>query len=323
MQSQEVDMGVIPSRRIQMTELGRPRFVIVTAAFNEEPQIEETIHSVASQTLLPLCWVIVDDGSTDRTPDKVQRLQQEFPWIVYHRRLRLPGQAYFASNVYALMEGVAQVRHLDYDFLAILDADITLPNDYYEQVFARFRADAQLGVASGIYENLVNGSLQKVLSDRRSTPKAIQVFRRACFEQIGGFLPLKYGGEDTCACIMARMNGWKSWSFPELKVIHRRPTGVGNARNVLRARFVQGRADYDVSTHPLFMFFKSLRRCLSESPLLLGGILRLAGYAYGCIQRDPRPMPADVARYARREQVRRVFCLNRIPKAKRVGQQTT
>lgn len=299
------------------------RFVMVTAAFNEEAQMEETIESVALQTALPLRWVIVDDGSTDQTGNIVRRAQRAFPWIVYHRRHREPEQAYFASNVYALTEGVAQVRNLDYEFLAILDADITLPHDYYEQVFARFEADARLGVASGIYENLIEGSLHKVLSDRRSTPKAVQVFRRACFEQIGGFLPLKYGGEDTCACIMARMNGWRSWSFPELKVIHRRPTGVGNATSILRARFVQGLADYGVSTHPLFMFVKSLKRCLCESPIVLGGALRLAGYVYGYLRRDPRLLPADVARYARREQVRRVLCLNRIPKPKRVETGTT
>ncbi|HSW02331.1 MAG TPA: glycosyltransferase family A protein [Sedimentisphaerales bacterium] len=304
-----------------MTVSDSPRFVIITAAFNEAAQIEATMESVVAQTVLPLCWVIVDDGSTDDTRGKIERMQGRFPWIVYYRRCRQAGQAYFASNVYALMEGVAQTARLDYEFLAILDADITLPRDYYERIFSRFDSDPQLGVASGVYENLIDGSLRKVLSDRRSTPKAIQVFRRPCFEQIGGFLPLKYGGEDTCSCIMARMNGWKSWSFPDVKVVHRRPTGVGNAKSVLRARFVQGLADYGVCTHPLFMLVKSLKRGLLESPRLLGGLLRLAGYAYGSIRREPRQMPLNVARYVRREQLRRVFGLNHIPMAKRAGSQ--
>ncbi|MGE5294766.1 MAG: glycosyltransferase [Solirubrobacterales bacterium] len=304
-----------------MTSPGNPRFVIITPAYNEETHLEVTIPSVTSQTQVPLRWIIVDDGSTDHTQEKISQVSQTFPWVVYHRRRREPGQAYFASNVYAIMEGVGLVKDLEYDFLAILDADITLPRDYYEQIFSRFKALPDLGVASGIYENLVNGSLQKVLSDRRTTPKAIQVFRRACFEQIGGYLPLKHGGEDTCSCVMARMKGWKSWSFPDIKVVHRRPTGVGNAKSVLRARFVQGRADYGVSTHPLFMVVKSLKRCVLESPRILSGLLRLAGYTYGFIKRDPREMPPDVARYARREQVQRVVCFNRITKLKRVGPQ--
>ena len=305
-----------------MTLPGHPRFVIITPAFNEESHLEVTIPSVTSQTRVPLRWIIVDDGSTDHTREKIMQVSQTFPWVVYHRRYRQPGQAYFASNVYAIMEGVDQVKDLDYEYLAILDADITLPKDYYEQIFSRFDSHPDLGVASGIYENLVNGSLQKVISDRRTTPKAIQVFRRDCFEQIGGYLPLQHGGEDTCSCVMARMKGWKSWSFPDIKVIHRRPTGVGNAKSILRARFVQGRAEYGVSTHPLFMVGKSFKRCLLESPRLLGGILRLAGYTYGFLKRDPRQMPPDVARYARQEQVRRVLCFNRIPKMKRVDPQT-
>ncbi len=303
----------------RMTRPNSPRFVIITAAFNEAGQIEQTIRSVVSQTRLPVCWVIVDDGSTDQTQAKIAAQQSVSPWIVSHRRHRQPGQAYFASNVYAIMEGAAQVRHLEYDYLAVLDADITLPADYYEQIFARFAADAKLGVASGVYENLVDGSLRKVINDRRSTPKAIQVFRRACFERIGGYVPLKHGGEDTCACIMARMHGWKTWSFPELKVVHRRPTGVGNARNVLRARFVQGLADYGLSTHPLFMLGKSLKRGVFESPRILGGMLRLAGYLYGHITRDSLMVPPEVARYARQEQIRRVFHINRIPQKDRVG----
>jgi len=300
-----------------------PRFVIITPAFNEEPYLEVTIPSVTSQTRVPLRWIIVDDGSTDHTREKVMQVAQAFPWVVYHRRHRQPGQAYFASNVYAIMEGVDLAKDLDYEFLAILDADITLPYDYYEQIFARFEADPELGVASGVYENLIDGSLRKVLSDRRSTPKAIQVFRRACFEQIGGYLPLPHGGEDTCSCVMARMNGWKTWSFPDIKVVHRRPTGVGNAKSILRARFVQGRADYGVSTHPLFMIVKSFKRCLLESPRFVSGILRLAGYTYGFLKRDPRQMPPDVARFAREEQLRRVFCFDRLPKTKRTASESS
>jgi cellulose synthase/poly-beta-1,6-N-acetylglucosamine synthase-like glycosyltransferase len=306
-----------------MTLPSYPRFVIITPAYNEEAHLEVTIPSVTSQTRVPLRWIIVDDGSTDHTREKVLQVSQSFPWVVYHRRYRQPGQAYFASNVYAIMEGVGLVKDLDYEYLAILDADITLPKDYYEQIFSRFDSHPDLGVASGIYENLVNGSLQKVIHDRRTTPKAIQVFRRTCFEQIGGYLPLQQGGEDTCSCIMARMKGWKSWSFPDVKVVHRRPTGVGNAKNILRARFVQGRADYGVSTHPLFMVVKSLKRCLLESPRFVSGILRLAGYTYGFIKRDPRQMPPDVARYARREQVRRVLCFNRVPQVKRIDPQVS
>lgn len=294
------------------------KYVLITPAYNEAKHLARTIEAVIRQTVLPLRWVIVDDGSSDNTPDVIQSYARKHDFIQHHRRVRDKSQTYFASNVYAIMEGAEQVASLDYDFIAVLDADITLPEEYYEQIVARFDADPALGVASGIYENLVNGKLQKVLHDRRSTPKAIQVFRRECFETIGGYVPMKYGGEDTCACIMARMNGWKSWSFPELKVIHHRPTGTGNAATVLRARFMQGLCEYGLATHPLFMVTKSLRRCFLESPFLVGGILRFGGYLYGYIKHEPRQISSRVVDFIRRDQFWRVIGLNRIAKENRV-----
>jgi len=293
-------------------------YVIVTPAHNEGRYIVETIESVIRQTVLPSCWVIVDDGSTDDTAAIVQSYARRHGFIRYHGRRRDATQTYFASNVYAIMEGVAQVAALDYDFIAVLDADITLPADYYAQILARFEAEPTLGVASGIYENLVNGKLEKVLNDRRSTPKAIQVFRRACFEAIGGYVPLRHGGEDTCACVMARMNGWKSWSFPEVKVVHRRPTGTGNAGTLLRARFMQGLCEYGLATHPLFMLVKSMRRSILERPVILGGMLRLAGYVYGFFKHEPRQMPPEAVSYIRRDQFRRVVGLNRVARENRI-----
>jgi hypothetical protein len=195
----------------------------------------------------------------------------------------------------------------------VLDADITLPPDYYEQLFMRFDADPALGVASGIYENLVDGRLHQVIHDRRSTPKAIQVFRRACFEQIGGYVPLKYGGEDTCTCVMARMHGWKAWSFPELKVIHRRPTGLGHAKSIVRVRFRGGRIEHGLGSHPLFVLTKCLRRSLIETPYLIGAGATLLGFLYASLRGEERQISPEVVRFVRREQLARVLHFNRLP----------
>jgi cellulose synthase/poly-beta-1,6-N-acetylglucosamine synthase-like glycosyltransferase len=294
------------------------QYAIVTPAYNEASRIARTIESVIRQTTLPIRWVIVDDGSTDGTAAAIESYARTHSFIRHVRRQRAKDDAYFASNVYAIMEGVRHIRNLGYKFLAVLDADIVLPPDYYERILQQFQADPHLGVASGIYENLVNGRLQKVLNDRRSTPKAIQVFRRACFEQIGGYVPLIHGGEDTCACVMARMHGWTAWSFPELKAVHQRPAGIRHAHGLLRTRFRQGLCEYGLSTHPLFMVAKSLRRCLLEPPLLVGGILRLGGYLYGYLKREPCQIPSEVAAYARQEQINRVLYFNHISPRDRV-----
>lgn len=256
------------------------QYVIITAAFNESNFIEETLESVIRQTVLPYKWIIVDDGSTDSTEEIIKKYSSQYDFIQYHFREKLEGQAYFASNVEAIMDGYQKILDLEYDFLAILDADITLPEIYYEKIINYFSSDENLGIASGIYENLINGKLYEVLSDRRSTPKAIQVFRRNVFEEIGGFLPLPHGGEDTISCVMARMAGWKVWSFPDIKVVHRRPTGTGAFGNICVVRFNQGICEYNLAAHPLFFFIKINRRAFLESPYLLGGLARLCGYIW-------------------------------------------
>jgi poly-beta-1,6-N-acetyl-D-glucosamine synthase len=293
------------------------QYVIVTPAYNEARYIENTITSVIQQTVRPALWIIVDDGSTDETSAIIDSYVRSWGFIRRVRRQRAPTESYFASNVHAIAEGVHEIRGLPYAYLAVLDADMILPTDYYEQILRQFRADPHLGVASGVYENLVHGKLQKVLSERHSTPKALQVFRRTCFEEIGGYVPLVHGGEDTCACAMARMHGWRTWSFPQLKAVHQRPTGIRSAGSLLRARFAQGLCEYGLSTHPLFMVAKSLRRCFLERPLILSGMLRLVGYLYGYLKREPCQMPFDVASYVRQEQVNRVLYFSHLPKRDR------
>ena len=286
---------------------GGGTYVLITPAYNEAALIPQTIESVLAQTVLPLKWIVVDDGSTDQTADIVNQHIARFPFMECCHRVRRPGETYYGSNVYAILQGYERLKDLSFDYLAILDADIVLGPDYYEQVMRRFDANRELGIATGTYLEEIGGRMVEAVIDRRSTPKALQVFRRACYERIGGYIPCRNGGEDTCTEIMARMNGWQTWSFPEIRVIHRRPIGEGDGGVVLRARFRQGLSDYCVASHPLFMLAKSMRRCFKEKPYVLAGLARLCGFAYGYIVREPRQIPRDARRYVRKEQMRRLL----------------
>jgi poly-beta-1,6-N-acetyl-D-glucosamine synthase len=289
-------------------------FVIITPAFNEARYIGLTVESVLAQTIKPLKWVIVDDGSTDDTPAITQRYATQFPWIEYLRREKIPGQYYFASNVYAIQEGIGLLKDMPFEYLAILDADISLPSNYYEQILSRLTKDERLGIASGVYVDRLPQGFRKVLNDRRSTPKSITVFRRLCFEQIGGFIPMKYGGEDTVACFMARMKGWKTWSFPDITAIHNKPIGSGHASNRVQIRFRHGVGDYYMATHPLFELVKSIRRCLREKPYIIGSMVRLFGFFYASLFHEPRQLSHEVIRFIHAEQLQRVFQGNSIPR---------
>lgn len=287
-------------------------YILITPAFNEEKYIESTIKSVIQQTIKPRKWIIVDDGSVDGTAGIAKKYCNNYDFIEYYYRTKLGNQSYFASNVYAIMEGYKTISKLKFDYLAILDADIILPEDYYERIFSYFKQDKKLGIASGIYENLVKGQLQKVLNDRRSTPKALQVFKREVFDQIGGFLPLKYGGEDTCACVMARMYDWKTWSFPDIKTVHLKPTGTGNAKNIIKAKINMGLCEYGLGNLFLFVLLKSLRRMVKEKPYFFGGFARLLGFSLGVIRHGKSTIPKEVIVFNRGEQYRRIISNNHI-----------
>lgn len=285
---------------------------MVTPAFNEAAQIERTIQSVVAQTLRPARWIVVDDGSTDETGRIVQEYCQRHDWIHYLRREKVSGQTYFASNVYAIQEGIRALAEVEYAFLAILDADIELCPDYYEAVLGRFERYPELGIATGTYLEKEGDSLVEARIDRRSTPKAIQVFRRECYEQIGGYIPFRNGGEDSGVEVLSRMHGWQTWSFRDIQVIHHRPVGTGDGHSLLRARFQLGFRDYCLGTHPAFMTFKCARRCVWERPYLLSGLLRLAGFWYGYLRRESRQLPTEAVRFLRKEQLGRLLTTMRL-----------
>jgi len=290
------------------------RYLIITPAFNEGKYIENTIKSVLSQTCKPIVWIIVDDGSMDNTANIVQLYAKEYDWIKYVFSSKIAGQSYYASNVYAIQEGLKHASHIDYDFIAILDADISLPHDYYATLLSRMTKDGKLGIASGVYvDRIGENKFRKILNDRRSTPKALMVFRKQSFDDIGGFIAMKYGGEDTIACFTARMKGWKTWSFPDIQVIHNKPVGTGHSKSMLKIRFRQGFGEYFIATHPLFMLVKSLRRCIKEKPYIFGGLARLWGFIYAHFIGESRQIPKELIKYIRKEQFRRIFQGNKIP----------
>ncbi len=287
-------------------------YVIVTPAFNEGEYIEANIKSVAAQTILPLAWVIVDDGSTDATASIIHSYTKVHPWIRYVRREKESGQTYYGSSVYAILYGLTCLQDEVYDYLAVLDADITLCSDYYEQIFQKFRRHPELGIATGVYWERHNDQWTEVMIDRQSTPKAMQVFRKRCYEACDGYIPMMYGGEDAAIEVTARQRHWQTWSFQDISVKHHRPVGTGGGAKRLRARFNSGLTDYAIGMHPLFVLLKCFRRCFRESPLVISGILRLCGYVFGALTKVSRQLPLETRRYLRKEQVLRMLRVVRL-----------
>jgi glycosyltransferase involved in cell wall biosynthesis len=276
-------------------------YVLVTAAKNEQDYLEKTLESVIAQTILPTRWVIVSDGSTDHTDQIARRYAGRYDFIRFVRTES--GAHNFNAKVYAFRRGYSDLQDTAYDFIGSLDADIALPPDYYERLLTRFAADKTLGLTGGARMDRVGDRFVKVRFNALNFGAGYQFFRRACYEQIGGYLPLELGGEDTVAGIMARYHGWRVRAFPDLVVYHWRPTGSAQG-HMARIRFRIGQKCFLMGYHPLFQCAKLVR--LSRPADLFHNLCEMAGYLTAALHRRERQVPDVIVSYLRAEQLRRL-----------------
>lgn len=283
--------------------LNLPTYVLITPARNEAEFIEETIRSVVAQTVRPLAWVIVSDGSTDGMDDIVKRYSAEHPWI---ELVRMPErrERHFAGKVHAFNAGYARMKDLKYDAIGSLDADISFDKDYFAFLLGKLATDPALGLVGTPFSTDSGKSYDYRYVSIEHVSGACQLFRRTCFESIGGYVPVKGGGIDHIAVITARMKGWKTRTFTEKTCIHHRTIGTAE-RGVLNARFRTGAQDYALGGHPIWELFRTLYQ-MSKRPFVIGGLFLGAGYAWAVICRAKRPISHEMVVFRRREQMQRL-----------------
>jgi len=280
-----------------------PSYVIITPARNEADLIEVTLKSVANQTVRPLKWVVVSDGSTDGTDDIVARYSKEYPWI---QLVRTPErkERNFAGKVFAFNTGYAEVKNLDYKVIVSLDGDISFEPDYFEFLLTKIAEDSNLGLTGTPFQELSGGMYDYRFVSREHVSGACQVFRRECFEAIGGYVPVKGGSIDHIAVISSRMKGWKTRTWTEKVCIHHREIGTAQ-QSVVNARFKYGVKDYRIGNHPLWEVFRACYQ-MTRSPICIGGLALGAGYFWGALRRVERPVSRELVAFHQREQLQRL-----------------
>jgi len=276
-------------------------YVLITAARNEEEFIEKTLKSVVAQTRLPEKWVIVSNGSTDRTEAIVLEYVREYDFIELIN-LETNEQRNFAAKVQAIRIGNEAVREVQYDLIGILDADASFEADYYERVIEEFSRNNKLGVAGGITYDKINGKFVRENLIENRVCGMIQMFRRECFEEIGGYIELRYGGEDTAASIMSLMNGWEVRTFIDIDAYHHQNRRISR-NGYWEARIRQGMMYYQLGWSPVYMFLQAVFR-LSEKPWVWGSIVRYGAYLRAWIMREKRMVSDEFVSYVRKEQRR-------------------
>ncbi len=303
------DFPLPVARRTAVPNLG-VRYALITPARNEERLIGQTIRAVVSQTVRPVRWVIVSDGSTDRTDEIVRTYAVEHDWI---ELVRMPDHRdrQFAAKAHCFNAGYARLARVEYDFIGNLDADITFGPDYFAFLLGKFAALPELGVAGTPFVEDQNRPGDHTYAHGHANldhvSGACQLFRRECFEMIGGYVPVKGGAIDWIAVTTARMRGWKTRTFTERTCHHHRVLGTGNNRAWV-VPFHYGRKAYYVGGHPLWAL---LRGCfqMRQRPFVIGGVLFQLGYAWAALTRMPRPVSRELMAFHRGEQMTRLKSL--------------
>lgn len=293
--------GKIDSAACNQTSL--PSYVLITPARNEEAFIQKTLESVAQQTRPPMKWVIVNDGSTDGTASVVESYTAKYPWIeLVHRPVRK--ERNFAAKVHAFNAGLERVKSLDYDLIGNLDSDVSLDRDHFEFLLNKFKDDPRLGVAGTVFTEEGYNSATDSLEGQLYVSGQCQLFRRQCFEEIGGYYANMAGGIDWIAVTTARMIGWKTRSYREKSFHHYRRLGTAE-RNVLAASFSYGEKDYYLGGHPLWELFRVFYR-MTKRPYVLDGIALGLGFGSATLKRLNRPVSKELMAFHRREQMRKL-----------------
>ncbi len=258
-----------------------PRYVLITPARNEEAFIEKTLESMVHQTVPPVKWVIVNDGSADATGTIVGRYAARYDWI---EAVNLPVRRdrNFAAKVYAFNAGRDKVKNVEYEVIGNLDADVSLDEDHFEFLLDKFKEDSCLGVAGTVFEEEGYSSETESFEGQKHVSGQCQIFRRQCFEEIGGYFANKAGGIDWIAVTTARMMGWKTRSFREKSFFHYRHLGTAE-RSVATAMFSYGEKDFYLGGHPLWELFRVTYRMIKQ-PYLIGGLALGLGYGWAMLR---------------------------------------
>jgi poly-beta-1,6-N-acetyl-D-glucosamine synthase len=279
------------------------RYVLITPARNEQAYIEKTLRSVVSQTVIPKRWVIVDDASTDSTAQLVENYVRKYPWIELVRRTQRAERS-FSRKVDAFNAGLQKLGSREFEVIGNLDADLSFDPEYLEFLMDKFAEDPKLGVAGTPFVENGYDSARDSFEGENHVAGGCQLFRRQCFEEIGGYIGNPAGGIDWIAVTTARMKGWKTCSFPEKRFHHYRSLGTAE-RGIVASLFSYGEKDYYLGGSPVWQLFRVCYRS-AKRPFIIGGLALLAGYCWAALRRTKRPISPELMRFHRREQMNKL-----------------
>lgn len=277
------------------------KYVVITPVRNEEQYIDLTLQSMTSQTVAPLEWLIVNDGSTDKTGEIIDRYAASFPWIKHVKRQDRGFRKSGGGVIEAFYDGYAAMTAREWNFIVKLDGDLSFDSNYFERCFEKFHENSKLGIGGGDIYNRVGNRFELEKMPHFHVRGATKIYRKECWDAIGRLISAP--GWDTLDEVKANMCGWATYGFHDLQVRHYRYTG--DADGTWRISVKYGLSDYVSGYHPLFMLLKSIKRVFSK-PYLVGAVGHLYGFVKGYAEKIPQVDDPDLIRYLRQQQLRKL-----------------
>ncbi len=278
------------------------KYVVISPVRDEERFIDKTIRSVISQTVLPVAYIIVDDGSSDKTGEIIDSFARQYPWIIALHRKDRGFRNSAGGEVQAFYFGFEHANDMTWDYIVKLDGDLSFEKDYFEQCMNFFDKDPKLGLASGVIYNLENGVLNLERTPRFHVRGAAKMYKKKLWDEMGGMYAIN--GWDTLDEVKANMLGFSTRNFPELKIVQHRATGmeVGIWKNAIK----NGVGSYISGYHPLYLASKIIKRSF-RWPFFIESLGLLYGYCKAIVSRKQRVNDPQLVKYLRKQQLNRLF----------------
>lgn len=276
------------------------KYYIVIPTYNEEQFIGLTLQSLADQTVLPTKVIVVNDNSTDSTPEIVLAFAEKHPWISLVTKtssaIHLPG----SKVIQAFQKGLESIDE-DYDLIVKVDADLIFPSNYFETIIQHFESDATIGMVGGFCYIEKNGEwILENLTDKDHIRGALKAYRKATFKQIGGLRAQM--GWDTVDELLCKFYNWKVVTDESLHVKHLKPTGANYNKT---ARYKQGEAFYTLGYGFIITAIASLKLALRKGkPFLF--IDYLIGFWKAKLSKKPMLVTDEQAQFIRKYRLQKM-----------------
>jgi poly-beta-1,6-N-acetyl-D-glucosamine synthase len=278
------------------------KYVVITPVRDEESYLPLTIASMVRQSVLPQEWIIVNDGSRDNTQRVIEDACHRYPWIRGVHRQDRGFRKWGAGIIEAFYDGFNQLINTDWQFMSKLDGDLSFEDTYFEKAFQHFRDNSLIGIGGGILYHYQDDKLVFEKHPLFHVRGGTKIYRRECWAAIDG---LWVGpGSDTVDEVKANMLGWTTTSFVDLRMHHHRFTGASWGR--WGSLIKDGKIDYVLGYHPLFLTAKSIVR-IFRRPYLLDSAAHVYGYIIAHLEHMQRVDDPALIEYLRRQQLARLF----------------